>query len=243
MLRRLLMALAFALVFLIGLIAMAPASLLSALLERSTQGKVLLANPEGGFWSGSGVLLLCGRQEECHTLGRHHWRWLPSGLEVQHENEAPMTLALSPLAQRATLRPLQLTLPVSALALLAPQLAPYKLQGWIHAESPEITVARDGVHGTVTLDWHEAASGFADVRPLGDYRIVLHGEGQSAAVELSTLSGPLRLQGRGRLGADGAQFSGTAQAAPDAGERLRPLLQHIGPQVSPGVHALGLMAQ
>jgi general secretion pathway protein N len=108
-----------------------------------------------------------------------------------------------------------------------------------------LTLDAAGVNGQVSVDWLRAASGLSTIRPLGDYRISLQGNGPSMEAQLSTLSGKLQLAGKGSFdNAAGMRFNGTAQAAPGTAEaELNELLHHIGPEISPGVFTLALMPQ
>ena len=101
------------------------------------------------------------------------------------------------------------------------------------------------MNGQITVDWLHAASALSEIRPLGDYRILLQSNGRALDAQLSTLSGKLKLDGKGSFdNASGMRFNGTAQAAPGiAATELNELLHHIGPEVSPGVFALALMPQ
>jgi general secretion pathway protein N len=95
------------------------------------------------------------------------------------------------------------------------------------------------------MDWLGAASALSSIRPLGDYRILLKGNGTALDAQLSTLSGKLQLTGNGTYdNTSGMRFTGTAQAAPGtAATELNELLHHIGPEISPGVFTLALMPQ
>jgi general secretion pathway protein N len=73
------------------------------------------------------------------------------------------------------------------------------------------------------------ASALTPVRPLGAYRIEVVGSGEQAKVTMSTLSGPLHLDGNGVWNArSGMRF--TAEALADEPERARllPLLGLLG---------------
>lgn len=241
---RLLLPLLFGGVFLGGLLLFAPAAVMATLLERSTAGRISLAQTSGSFWQGSGVLIMHSKSTS-HTLGLHHWRWRPdASLEVRKGDNVPMAVSLSPLAGRVDISQLNLTLPTVLLEALAPQLGPYQLQGVLTARSEHLTLQQDGLHGPLSIDWHQAASRLSPVRPLGDYRIVLQGNGSTLNAQLSTLSGKLQLSAQGQLLPGGhLQINGTAQASPEAKDELNELLHYIGPEQSPGVYTLALVPQ
>ena len=243
---RVLLALLFGTVFLIGLFAFAPASLMGSVLERASGGKLTLARTQGSLWNGSGIALL--RQKARYlTLGNYRWnlKLFSATLQVQAGEAAPMTVRYVPFSGRINVDNLRITLPVSIMEIAAPQLGPYQLQGSLEASCDHLTLNAAGMTGQIAMDWLQAASALSPVRPLGDYRILVQGKGGSLDAQLSTLSGKLLLSGKGGYdNAAGLQFTGTAQAAPGTAEtELNELLHHIGPEISPGVFTLALMPQ
>jgi general secretion pathway protein N len=241
-----LLALIFGSVFLVGLFAFAPASLMGYALARASGGTLSLAQTAGSVWQGSGVALLKNKARY-QTLGSYRWHLnlLSASLQVHAGEAAPMTVRYAPFSGRIDIDNLQLALPASAMEIAAPQLGPYQLQGTLAAHSDHVAVDATGVTGQITVNWLRAASGLSAIRPLGDYRILLQGNGAALDAQLSTLSGKLVLAGQGRFDkTNGMQVNGTAQAAPGAAvEELTEMLHHIGPEIRPGVFALSLMPQ
>lgn len=241
--KRLILSLLFACVFIAGLFAFAPASLMGYALERISGGMLSLAQTQGSLWQGSGIALL---KQKAHfqTLGNYRWNLqvTRAAFQVQAGDLTPMTVRLAP-SGRIDIDNLHLTLPASIMEIAAPQLGPYQLQGTLAAHSDHLMLDGGRMNGQVSLDWQHAASGLSAIRPLGDYRILLQGNGAGVDAQLSTLSGKLQLKGTGRFdGAIGMQMNGTAQAAPGAdAEELNELLHHIGPEISPGVFTLAVM--
>ncbi len=244
--RRVLLASVFGSVFLAGLLAFAPASLMGQAIERTSGGRLSLAQTQGSLWHGSGVAVLRSRTGYL-TLGSYHWKLHPfsTSMQLQAGDELPMTLRFSPFSRRIDIDRLQLALPASIMEVAAPQLGPYQLEGRLEAHSDSLVLDAEGMTGQATLDWKQAASGLSEIRPLGDYRIELHGDGRTVQAQLSTLSGKLQLSASGSFDkVSGMRIEGTAQAAPGSPpEELWELLHHIGPEVSPGVFALALMPQ
>lgn len=245
-LRRVLLALAFGSVFIIGLIVFAPASLMGYALERVSGGTLSLVQTRGSVWHGSGVELL-RQNSRYQSLGSYRWQLqvFSASLQVQAGEAAPMTVRYVPFAGRVNIDNLHVSLPASIIGSFAPPLGPYQLQGSLETSSDHLALDASGVHGQVTVDWLNAASALSEIRPLGDYRILLQGNGKALDAQLSTLSGKLKLDGTGSFdNASGMRFNGTAQAAPGiAVTELNELLHHVGPEVSPGVFALALMPQ
>lgn len=244
--RHVLLVLVFGCVFFGGLLAFAPASLMGYALERASGGTLSLAQTQGSAWRGSGVALLKSKSRY-QTLGSYRWRLNPlnASLQVQSGESAPMTVRYIPFSSRVTIDNLDIALPASSLELAAPQLGPYQLQGALDAHSDHLALDASGLSGQIKVNWMRAASGLSEIRPLGDYRIVLQGNGPAVDAQLSTLSGKLQLSGTGRFDkVNGMQINGSAQAAPGAAAaELNELLHHIGPEISPGVFALALMPQ
>lgn len=242
--KRVILALLFACVFIAGLFAFAPASLMGYALERASGGMLSLAQTKGSLWQGSGVALL-KQKSRFQALGNYRWNLqvFSASFQVQAGDFTPMTVRVAPLTGRINIDNLHLTLPASIMEIAAPQLGPYQFQGTLDARSDHLTLDAGGMNGQVSLDWLHAASGLSEIRPLGDYRILLQGNGAGVDAQLSTLSGKLQLKGTGRFdSASGMRINGTAQAAPGAdAEELNELLHHIGPEISPGVFALAVM--
>lgn len=244
--KRVLPALLFGSVFLAGLLAFTPASLMGYALERASGGTLSLAQTAGSLWHGSGVALL--RQKSHHqTLGSYRWKLnlLNASLQVQAGSSPPMTVRYIPFAGRLDIEGLHLVLPASSLEIVSPQLGPYQLLGMFELQSEHLALDAKGLNGQVTVDWARAASGLSSIRPLGDYRIVLNGNGNAVDAQISTVSGKLQLNGTGSFTPqNGMRLNGTAQAESGAaGEELNELLHHIGPEIKPGVFALALMPQ
>lgn len=243
---RLALALVFGGVFLLGLLAFAPASLVGYALERASGGTLSLAQTTGNLWQGSGVALLRHKSRQ-QTLGSYRWKLnlFSASLQVQTGTSSPMTVRYIPFSGQVSITDLHITLPASSLELIAPQLGPYQLLGLFDARGDQLTLGTNELNGQVVVDWVNAASGLSEIRPLGNYRIVLQGNGPAVDAQLSTLSGKLQLNGTGRFdGKTGMRINGTAQAAPGAAAaELNELLHHIGPEISPGVFTLALMPQ
>ena len=245
-LRRLQLALLFGSVFIIGLCMFAPASMMGYALNRITGGTLSLARTTGSLWQGSGVALL-QHNARYQTLGSFRWNLKFPGttLQVQTGESAPMNLHYAPFAGRIDIDNLHLALPASSIELAAPQLGPYQLQGTLEVTAGHLALSATGMDGQISVDWTSAASALSEIRPLGDYRIMLNGRGAGLDAQLSTLSGKLLLTATGSFDkVNGMLINGTAQAAAgDAAAQLNELLHHLGPEISPGVFKLELMPQ
>lgn len=236
-------------IFALELLVVAPASLVTGVLEKTTAGRLTMARTEGTLWNGSGVLLL-QHDNQFLPLGHYAWRVSPTinlshiAVSVDTGSGAPSQLLVSPWRNEVEVRHGQALLPAQLLSVFAPQLVPYRLSGELLLATEYFQVSHGSNVGTITLGWKQATSGLTDITPLGDYRIVLLGEGANLKVALSTLTGKLLLDGNGRIQFGRAlTFNGTAQAAADQRENLSELLHHIGPELSPGVFSFALVSQ
>lgn len=243
--RRVSLTLLFGSVFLISLLALAPSSLMGYMLERASSGQLMLARTQGALWQGSGILLL-KNASGIRSLGAYRWHLQPwkAAMQLQAGAYEPMTLQLRPLLARLDVDHLRLDLPAALLEVAAPQLHPYRLQGALQAQAEHLELDTHGMLGQITVDWLHAASGLSPIAPLGDYRIILKGDGQKLEASLSTQGGKLQLQANGHLDpVQGVQISGTARASAGAEAELNELLHYIGPETQPGIYTLALMPQ
>jgi general secretion pathway protein N len=78
------------------------------------------------------------------------------------------------------------------------------------------------------LDLTEVASRLSPIRPLGAYRVRMDWQGQQAQLQLTSLAGPMLLNGNGGIDKGRFHFSGRAQAASGQEERLANLLNLLG---------------
>jgi general secretion pathway protein N len=76
----------------------------------------------------------------------------------------------------------------------------------------------------VQIDWRDAQSALSTVAPLGSYRLVLKG----SALDLQTMGGPLKMQGKGTMEGSRIRFNGIAWADPGMQGALNGLLGLLG---------------
>ena len=93
-----------------------------------------------------------------------------------------------------------------------------------------LRMAGNGFDGDISLDWRAAQSALSPVSPLGDYRMVARVNEGQGDVTLTTLSGPLLLEGVGTISAGKLKFSGTADAVPHMRASLNGLIGVLGPR-------------
>jgi general secretion pathway protein N len=218
-----------------------PATWLGALVERQTGGRLTLGDAQGTLWRGSAFIGGAASSNGAVTPllpGRFAWRLsalaLVGAVDLQLENAAALS---QPLRLRGgwkqwQLSPATLLLPAAGLGALGAPLNTIAPSGTLRLSWNTLALALDGqqiaVNGKTTLTMTDMASRLSMIRPLGSYALVLDWQGQRANVTLSTLQGPLMLDGSGALNAGRLQFSGQAQAAQGSEEKLANLLNLLG---------------
>lgn len=235
----------------VALIAGAPARWLGAAVRWATQDRVQLLSERGTVWSGSAVLVLsggAGSQDRRALPGRMAWDW---GLGL-----AGLRLMLR--AECCTPEPLQWELRASTqglglqlrdqqshwpLALLAGLGAPWntlQAQGQVHWQSTGLgwhwRSGRLLWQGQTSLQVQQLTSRLSTLQPMGSYALALQGSAAGTAtpdLTLSTLQGPLRLQGQGQWQGQRLRFGGEAWADEGAEAALSNLLNIIGRRDGP----------
>lgn len=230
--------------YLVFLLATAPAVWVAETAARVSNGAVTLTNPRGTFWGGSAELHAGGPATGVRHLGTLRWRVNPLWLFV---GRAQLALQLDGTAARgqADLRlgrqhlyvqDFAATLPAQLVALVYPPAAFFAPTGTIALQAPSIDVSDAGIVAVATAQWQGAGGRFTGAAGLGDYRFELTGRGELATIRLSTLRGSLNLSGEGqwRVTGDGdLQFVGAAQPNGDAAP-LEPLLRSLGRDLGGG---------
>jgi general secretion pathway protein N len=231
----------------LALIATAPATLVDAVLQGASHGRLRLAEAQGTLWSGSGQIEIRdtgGRTGVAKSLA---WRVVPEPLlrghlvcEVELDQSArrfPVTISLS----RIELANADISLPAAVLGLGVPKLAPLGLTGDVLIHVASLSIARDAMEGNATLQWRAAGSTLTPVSPLGDYEVRLDGEGMTVHAFLRTIEGPLQLDGKGSwTHGDNPAFLAMARVAPQHERQLAPLLRLIAVERGEGRFELQL---
>lgn len=235
------------------LLATAPAVWLAEAAARFTNGLVSLVNPQGTLWHGRAELYAGGRALGLRHLGTLQWRFNPLWLFL---GRAKLDLDLTGADTRAhgTIRTglrrlnaseLLVTAPAHMVSLVYPAAMFFAPTGTIELRAPSLELSHDGLVTDADVRWQGAGGRFTGAAPLGDYRIELHGQGDTAKIRLTTLGGRLALNGEGewRVTGDGdLRFVGTAAPNSDA-EQLEPLLRQLGRDVGGGRRELRFNAQ
>jgi len=218
----------------LGLVAMAPATLIDAGIQQASAGKLRLADARGTLWAGTGQLEMRDWMERTAVARNIAWRVLPIYLlRGQLRAEIVLDQAAKPFpvtvsASQIELADADINLPAAALGLGEPKLAPLGLTGDVLLHVTRLALGPNAVAGSATLLWRGAGSAYTRVSPLGDYELRLDGEGATVRASLRTLQGPLQLDGQGSW-TSGARpsFLGSARIAPEERQQLAPLMRMI----------------
>jgi general secretion pathway protein N len=233
------------------LLARLPAAWIAPQFARATQGHVNLIDPAGSLWHGSATLMLAaGNDASGSTLlpGRIVWRtafWPLFIARVRMEMRQTEAMP-DPVTVEATLRGANVSagaivVPASLLAGLGAPFNTLDLDGKVRLAWTPWRMFGADAFGRMTVSLADMSSRVSLVKPLGTYQVVLQAQGASSTLDLSTLKGPLMLDGHGTFSRTSASFQGTASATPEQRDNLAGLLNLLGRPVSPGTVALTFM--
>ncbi|RZI43429.1 type II secretion system protein N [Herbaspirillum sp. HC18] len=223
------------------LLVFCPAAWMSALVERQTGGRLTLGDAQGTLWRGSAFIGVApGGDDPVTPLlpGRFAWRLSPMVLLGQVDVELENAEALSQPVRitgswhQWQVSPAAVFLPAERLAGLGAPLNTIRPSGQMRLSWSPLQLARQGnavdVAGTMTLQMNDIASRLSPIKPLGAYQLIMDWRGQQAHVTLTSIKGPMLLNGNGTLANGRLQFSGKAQAEAGQEERLANLLNLLG---------------
>lgn len=230
------------------LLALFPAAWITPQFSKATAGHVNLVNPAGSLWHGSASLMLAaGSDMSAATLlpGRIEWHtsFWPLFVGRVHmtmlQSEAmPTPITVDATRRGATLSQGALAVPASLLTGLGAPFNTLDLEGNVQLAWSEWRSFEREAFGQLTVTLLDASSRVSLVKPLGSYRVAIQAEGDRSTVDLSTIKGPLMLNGHGTVSAGSTMFNGTASAAPEARDNLAGLLNLLGRPVGPDTVAL-----
>lgn len=228
-------------VFAAALVALAPATLLDAALQQAAAGRLRLAGAQGTLWKGTGWVEIRDAQGRGGIARRLAWRVRPASLVRARlavdleldEDGKPFPLVLSP--GRIELARASAYVPAAALGLALPQLAALGLSGEVLVEVAGLALERGRMQGEATLKWRAAGSALVPVSPLGEYEVRVKAAGPGLQAVLSTLEGPLRLEGQGTWSQGAApKYLAVARVSPPHDAALVPLLRLVAIEREPG---------
>lgn len=234
---------------LIGTVLFAPARWLAAVVERASQGQVLLRNTHGTVWQGRADVLLAPGTGSGTTVA------LPQGLQwafsavwaqgpaLQLQLHAPCCTP-TPMVWRVryaaqglslALLPHRSQWPLAWLSGLGAPWNTIQLQGTLQLQTEGAGLTMSWGNGQLrqsgVLDARalNTSSSLSTLKPLGNYQLLLEPDPQGASrFRLSTLSGDLTLRADGEWANGHLRLRGLAEAAPQRIEALSNLLNILG---------------
>ncbi|MBQ6656153.1 MAG: type II secretion system protein N [Ottowia sp.] len=227
---------------LLTLLLAAPARWLGALLAHASEGAVQLLETDGSVWNGSARLLLTGGEGSRDRLalpGRIHWQLAPglgalrASLRADCCTPAPIVLRAAPRLGGAHIdvQPSHSVWPASLLTGLGTPFNTLQLHGELQLNTQplaiEIAQWRLRLDGQASLEARHISARVSTLPALGDYRVDITG-GATTTLRLSTLQGPLLLEGTGQWDGGRLRFSGEADAAKGMEAPLANLLNILG---------------
>ncbi len=218
-----------------------PAVWLVPLIDQQTDGRIALAEVEGTLWRGSAVIAASAAREEALSPllpGRCAWQISPlvliGVLDIHLENQSITTSAITIRGNwaRWEIGAGSLSLPADGLAALGAPLNTLQPTGVMKITWPALTLTREGrdwlTTGRMQIELTQVSSALSPIKPLGAYRLQFDWFGRDAKLDLQSLSGPLMLEGRGRIVNGRLQFAGEAWAQAGHEAQLSALLGLLG---------------
>lgn len=197
-------------------IAAPPAAWLADLVRAKSQ--LRLVDPQGTLWQGSALLAVSDGRRALLVPGRITWRASLGGsgfpgttVELRHP------AALAPVRVHLTWGKVEVeagraAAPAAVLSALGAPFNTVRPGGALHVEWSSLRLERSAAHGEARLEWRDAQSALSPVAPLGDFLVVVKLRGAAGDVSLSTLRGPLHMEGSGSLREGRLAFAGQAFA-------------------------------
>ncbi len=218
-----------------------PASWLASMVEEQTAGRLTLGDAHGTLWRGSAFIggAASGSDPVTPLLpGRFSWRLSPLVMlgDVDAELENPEALS-RPITVTGNwhewkVSPAAILLPAERLAALGAPLNTIQPSGEMRLswEPLQLTLQNKTIAmvGAMNLEMNDIGSRLSQVKPLGSYDVALDWHGSRADVKLTTVSGPMLLNGTGMFADGRMQFSGTAEAEAGQEQRLANFLNLLG---------------
>ena len=230
------------------LLVLLPAAWITPQFTKASGGHVNLVDPAGSLWNGSATLMLAaGSDTSSATLlpGRIEWHtafWpLLAGrvrMTMLQSEAMPVPITVDATRRGALVSQGSMAVPAALLKGLGAPFNTLDLQGEVRLAWSDWRSFAHEAFGQLTVTLNDASSRVSLVKPLGSYQVVIQAQGNSSAIDLSTLKGPLMLKGHGMVGGGVSSFNGTASAAPEARDNLAGLLNLLGRPSGPDTVAL-----
>jgi general secretion pathway protein N len=229
-------------------LVVAPAAWLDWVAMRASDGRLRLTETSGTIWHGHGRLVFADpfAEQDAKSSLRSltsglalppalSWKIAPWPLFVGRlQSEIQLEGVVAPVLITGTLGSIRgsggsLDLPTVTLDRLGSPWNTVQPRGKLSVRWEPFVVERGSFSGNAEMELASVSSALSPVKPLGHYKIRVSGQGNKATMQMSTVSGPLMLEGSGQwTGRTGLRFQATAHSAAEEQLRLQPLLGLIG---------------
>ena len=231
--------------YVLVLIATLPATFADSVLQLKSNGRLRIVEATGTLWSGGGRIEFRDADGRNSAAKNIHWRCLPWSLIGGHliidigVEQSPHSFPLTVSFAQVEISNADINLPAAVLGLAIPKLAPLGLGGEVLLHVTGISLQHGQLRGNAILQWRSASSALTSVAPLGDYELRLDGDAVVTHATLSTLQGPVIIEGRESLmaGAESA-FLATLRVPAPLQQQLAPLLRLLAVERDEGVFEL-----
>jgi len=227
------------LLVIVFLAATAPAWLMSSVIAFASKGKAQIETPEGSFWKGRAASLTIPLSNNSRQrFDSFSWDILFSrllrGQLAAHialmDNRVNANGITGVTVGGPFIDQLDASLPAELLSAFAPSLSMASPGGNVHISTGKFELQPLQIIDPATVQWKAASVGFSKVAPLGDYDLKLMPNGNNVKFDVKTVNGALLINGNGQYSfTSGGEFQGSAQAAAEFKDQLKPLLQLLGP--------------
>lgn len=230
----------------IGLIVMIwqmPASWFTGVLSSQTHCRLALSQPAGSLWHGSAAFaisepnLLNGRCLTPNVITeRFQWDVSCNPLKASCQGQIQFSALQKSLDFRFGPDGLKLdageaTLPTNILEALGSPWTTLRPRGEMKVSWGELdlsNLSQQDSKGVIRILVSNLSSPISTIDPLGSYDVILSLLRDGGSWDVSTVNGPLLLQGSGAFGKGGLHFSGGVSASPESQESLIGLLSLMG---------------
>lgn len=222
----------------IALLTHAPAAWLASAVYAASHGRVQLLQAHGSLWNGSAAIVLAaaaGGSAAMTWPSRWEWRLRPEGLglgvQLQSMCCTPVPIRLRASLSGLEVRPGDLQMPMAVLQGLGTPWNTVEMQGNLHFRWQKLEMFWQQTlllwQGAVQLKAMRISTRLSTLPEIGSYQIDIQG-GEQPVAQVSTLQGPLHLEGSGHMQRGKWRFEGQAYAQPEQADALANLLNLLG---------------
>jgi len=215
-----------------------PASVTAAFAVESSNGQLALANVSGTAFNGRADATIRGFApgQPPLTVRNIEWRiskWplLLGTVVCSLQSKGPELDGAAELTRASggvTARNVRIEFPAALISSRVPEASGWTTPGTVAVKADQLVATPSGLTGTVELNWRGAQT--PDLGNIGEYRATLKGtDAGPVKVELTTMHGQVRLDGRGEFTfVNGLRMGVTIDIQGPSRDRLMPLLGLFG---------------